>query len=193
MAVSTSCKGATTISSNSEFDSLISALPRVESWIDQYISEHCSSAVPLVARGFSRLGAYFLPDTLRTARVVYVPKVVTPPLGALGIDGFTAFEQGCYQGITYKDYLFVESSHRDSESLHFHETVHIVQWRELGPLDFLFLYAKGLAEDGYDNCPLEFMAYRTQQEFENGTRIPDFEPKLIQMVRDEARNAGFLG
>ncbi|MCX5635400.1 MAG: hypothetical protein NTW55_06160 [Planctomycetota bacterium] len=174
-----------------DFEELELALPRVEAWIDEYISAHREAAVPLTTRGFSRLGLYFSPNTLQIAQVAYVPKVVTPPLGQLGISGFNDFEYGSYEGITYKDFVFIDSSRCASESLHFHEAVHIVQWRELGYMKFLLLYAKGLAEDGYRNCVLEVMAYQSQKEFDKGTLISDFEMKVAQMVRHEAEEAGF--
>lgn len=108
----------------------------------------------------------------------------------VGVSGFNDFEYGSYEGITYKDFVFIESSRRASESLHFHEAVHIVQWRELGSRKFLLLYAKGLAEDGYRNCVLEIMAYRSQEEFDKRTPIPEFEMTVAQMVRHEAEEAG---
>ncbi|MDD5327011.1 MAG: hypothetical protein PHY02_04245 [Phycisphaerae bacterium] len=169
---------------------LESALPRVEAWIDGYISAHREVAVPLATRGFSRLGLYFSHSTLQTTQVAYVPKVITPPLEQLGVSGFNDFEHGSYWGITYKDFFFIDSSLRDSESDHFHEAVHIVQWRELGAKKFLFLYAKGLKEDGYWNCVLEVMAYQNQTKFDKGTPIPNFEMELAQVVRHEAERAG---
>jgi len=35
------------------------------------------------------------------------------------------------------------------ESLHFHELIHIVQWRVLGPEGFLAMHADGLTHFGY--------------------------------------------
>ena len=68
-------------------------------------------------------------------------------------------------GITYLDTYFLERSAAADESLHFHELVHVVQWQVLGPKDFLLLYAAGLAERGYLECPLEAMAYEHQRRF----------------------------
>ena len=45
------------------------------------------------------------------------------------------------------------------EAIHFHELIHVIQWRLLGPEDFLKSYANGLDEFGYENSPLEKMAY----------------------------------
>ena len=54
------------------------------------------------------------------------------------------------------------------ESLHFHELVHVVQWDVLGPRNFLLLYATGLSEHVYRECPLEAMAYEHQRRFDAG-------------------------
>jgi hypothetical protein len=49
---------------------------------------------------------------------------------------------------------------------HFHELIHILQWRILGPERFLWLYADGLERFGYRNSPLEIMAYELQERFD---------------------------
>jgi len=48
------------------------------------------------------------------------------------------------------------------ESTLFHELVHTVQWRVLGPERFLVVYACGLLEHGYEDSPLEAMAYELE-------------------------------
>ena len=69
-------------------------------------------------------------------------------------------------GITYLDTYFLLPGGADDESLHFHELVHVIQWRVLGPENFLLLYAADLAERGYSDSPLEAMAYGHQQRFD---------------------------
>jgi hypothetical protein len=69
-------------------------------------------------------------------------------------------------GITYLDTYFVRADHIHDESLHFHELVHVIQWRLLGPEEFLERYADGLERFGYRNSPLEVMAYDLQGRFE---------------------------
>ena len=51
------------------------------------------------------------------------------------------------------------------EGLYFHELMHVVQWRMLGPERFLAAYADGLEKFGYRNSPLEAMAYDAQAAF----------------------------
>ncbi|MFZ3243174.1 MAG: hypothetical protein WA694_07970, partial [Pseudolabrys sp.] len=43
--------------------------------------------------------------------------------------------------------------------------IHIVQWRILGPEQFLRLYADGLERLGYRDSPLEVMAYDAEAAF----------------------------
>lgn len=84
----------------------------------------------------------------------------------MGLAEFAEFEQTSFDGITYKDTYFIRKDHAGDEFIHFHELVHVIQWRELGVEAFLLAYAKGLLELGYRNSPLEGMAYRHQQRFQ---------------------------
>jgi len=52
-------------------------------------------------------------------------------------------------GITYLDTHFVRADQSRVESPHFHELIHAIQWRSLGPERFLALYADGLERFGY--------------------------------------------
>jgi hypothetical protein len=69
-------------------------------------------------------------------------------------------------GITYLDTYYVRADHFHDVSVHFHELVHVVQWRLLGPEKFLALYADGLERFGYRNSPLEAMAYNLHDRFD---------------------------
>ena len=59
--------------------------------------------------------------------------------------------------------------------MYFHELVHVVQWRLLGPDRFLFLYANGLECFGYRQSPLEAMAYDAETAFASSMAIFDVE------------------
>jgi len=43
--------------------------------------------------------------------------------------------------------------------------IHVIQWRLLGPEDFLAAHANGLDEFGYENSPPEKMAYDAEAAF----------------------------
>ena len=147
-------------------DRYLSLLPLILGWMQQTLDAHAGNRRPVSSFNFPRLSSYFSQDLLKSAGVVVASKVPVPPLAALGLVEFAAFETQPVDGITYQDTYFVRTSASISESLHLHELVHVVQWRTLGPRDFLLLYAAGLAQCGYLECPLETMAYRHQRRFE---------------------------
>lgn len=91
-----------------------------------------------------------------------------PPLSALGLTEFKSFETQEMAGITFKETYFLQANLAFTESLHFHELVHVIQWKVLGPRNFLLLYAEGLAKHGYAGSPLERMAFRHQARFDAG-------------------------
>jgi hypothetical protein len=59
--------------------------------------------------------------------------------------------------------------------LHFHELIHVVQWRLLGAEFFIAMYAGGLEKFGYRNNPLEKIAYDAQELFDRSTAVFDAE------------------
>ena len=131
-----------------------SVYPGIADWIQKTLAQHAPAARSVASLGFSRLPHYYGQDILTAARVVVVPKVPMPPLSAMGLDRFSDFERMDAGGITYLDTYFVRADEAHSESLHFHELVHVIQWRLLGPEKFLALYADGLERFGYRNSPL---------------------------------------
>ena len=142
------------------------AYPLIAGWIKQTLAQHAAAARPVSSLGFRRLGDYYAAPLLAGSKVVVVPRVPMPPLSAMGLARFRDFEQMEAVGITYLDTYFVRADHAHDEPLHFHELVHVVQWRLLGPERFLALYAHGLEHFGYRNSPLEVMAYELQEKFE---------------------------
>lgn len=146
-------------------------LPVILKWIDDVILDSTSKARSIDSFGFRRLGQYYAPDLLRVAKVVPVSKVPIPPLSSLGLPGFADFERMDAHGITYGDVYFVRADRRSDEALHFHELVHVLQWRLLGKQRFLMFYALGhLTRGGYDVNPFEVMAYQLQAAFEAAGR-----------------------
>ena len=87
-----------------------------------------------------------------------------------------------FTGITFKDTFFLEQG-QASESLHFHELVHVVQWARLGVDNFLLAYGVGLIQSGYEQSPLEAMAYSLQRDFDNG-RLPQELVRVIETRTD---------
>jgi hypothetical protein len=69
------------------------------------------------------------------------------------------------------------------ERLHFHELIHIVQWRLLGSEAFLATYAAGLEKFGYRDSPLERIAYDAEASFCQSNDVFDAE-KLVAKQLD---------
>ncbi len=104
-------------------------------------------------------------------------KVPFPPLTDMGLREFRDMENRQFDGITYKDTFFVNRL-RQTESLHFHELIHVIQWERLGVDNFLLAYGAGLLS-GYRNSPLEQMAYSLQDGFSRGV-LP---PNVVEVVQ----------
>ena len=143
------------------------ALPQVRSWIDEILNEHAEQARTVGTLGFKRLSTCFPQKLLERAKVVTVSRVPFPPVERFGLPELAAMQQILFAGITFKDTFFVQQG-QASESLHFHELVHVVQWARLGVDNFLFAYGVGLVQSGYEQSPLEQMALALQRDFENG-------------------------
>jgi len=144
-------------------------LPTMLTWIQQTLDAHTNQRRAVSSFNFPRVPQYFSESLLNTASVVLTDRLPLPPLSALGLREFTDFENQPISGITYeKTYFLRWSTAAFEESLHFHELVHVIQWDVLGTRDFLLLYASGLSEHGYFDCPLEAMAYEHQRRFDAG-------------------------
>jgi hypothetical protein len=173
---------------------LLEKLPLVAGWIDRALAEHGPRARSVASYRFPRLGGFYSEQLLSAARVVAVDQVPAPPLSSFGLVGFEEFENGNYAGITFGDTYFARSDQALSESLHFHELVHVVQWRHLGPERFLVAYATGFLQGGgYRGNPLERMAYSLQEHFEKGRPPMDVESAVrrqLDAVMARMPNAG---
>jgi len=151
------------------------AFPKVMGWIQRTLVAHEKLARPVTSKNFRRLPLYFSHAQLEAAKFVAVDRIPLPPLSSMGLRRFKEFELGDYDGITYLDTYFLKRPVADDESLHFHELIHVVQWRLLGAEFFLAMYAGGLEKFGYHNSPLERMAYDAQERFDRSTAVFDAE------------------
>jgi hypothetical protein len=139
--------------------------PRLLGWIDATLRAHAANAQTVISRGFPRLPLYFGANTLTSAKVVLVDQLPIPPLSSWGLTRFADFERGTFNGITYLNTFFLKRGELRNETIHFHELIHVIQWRILGPENFLRLYADGLERFGYRHSPLEVMAYDAEAAF----------------------------
>ena len=161
-------------------------LPLVVGWIRETLTATAPSARPVLSYGFSRLPAYYTPHRLTQTKVTEVDRVPVPPLSTFGLSQFRDFEELQADGITYLDTYFVRREAARRESLHFHELVHAVQWRILGPERFLALYADGLEKFGYRDGPLEVMAYDLQAQFDMRPQPFDAETAVKRQLQEWA-------
>jgi hypothetical protein len=139
--------------------------PVVESWIRSTLTAHAGKKEAVASRGFPRLSRYFSAETLASANVALVDRLPVPPLSSMGLAQFAEFECGEFNGITYLDTFFLKRAFARDVAIHFHELIHVIQWRALGAKDFLHMYADGLARFGCRASPLERMAYDAQDAF----------------------------
>jgi hypothetical protein len=147
---------------------LLDALPQVERWIDLLHAAHVRESVAVSELGFARLADHFPAAVLERARVVTVAQIPFPPVAEYRLPEFEAMAKTPMAGITFGDMYFVRQD--AGESVHFHELVHVVQWRTLGIPEFLLTYAVGLVKHGYAESPLEAIAFDLQARFERRER-----------------------
>jgi hypothetical protein len=139
--------------------------PPVIAWVRQTIAAHRCDAKRVSEFGFRRLPLYVSAEFLESVSAVIVDRVPVPPLSRIGLRRFVELEMGDHDGITYLDTYFVKRIRACDEALHFHELVHALQWRTLGPERFVSAYADGVERFGYRNSPLERMAYDAEHRF----------------------------
>src|SRR5262249_1210646 len=149
--------------------------PLVAEWLQKTLVTYASSAKSVASCAFPRLPNYFTPTTLESAKVVLVDQLPRPPLSSWGLTRFADFERGDFSGITFLDTFFLKRDQSKNETIHFHELIHVIQWRILGPEQFLRSYADGLERFGYRDSPLEAMAYDAETRFVCSTAKFDAE------------------
>ena len=156
------------------------AVPQVREWIDDYLANHASQARSVASYGFERLALCYPEVLLERTKVVEVERVPFPPIERFGLPELAHMQQMQAAGVTFKDTYILQRG-ASSESLHFHELVHVVQWATLGVDNFLLAYGMGLMQSGYRQSPLEQMAYALQAEFEGGKN----RTNLVQAIEQQ--------
>jgi hypothetical protein len=158
------------------------AYPPLIAWIRNTLTASAHVAKTVASQGFSRLPLYFTEETLASTKVVLVDPLPMPPLSSMGLARFADFMQGDFDGITYVDTIFLKPTQSNNENVHFHELVHVIQWRLLGPDRFLSSYANGLECFGYRQSPLEAMAYDAESAFASSTAIFNVEKMVAEKL-----------
>jgi hypothetical protein len=156
--------------------------PPLLNWLRATLTTHAETAQAVASRAFLRLPFYFSKETLASTKVVLVNSLPMPPLSKMGLTRFAEFERGDFDGITYLDTFFLKQAHSKNEAIHFHELIHVIQWRLLGPDRFLYSYANGLERFGYRQSLLEVMAYDAERMFATSTTIFDAEKFVAEKL-----------
>jgi len=156
--------------------------PPLLDWIRTTLIGSMHIAQTVASRRFSRLPLYFTENTLAATKVFLIDPLPMPPLSSMGLARFADFERGDFDGITYIDTIFLKPIHSNNENMYFHELVHVVEWRLLGPDRFLFSYANGLECFGYRQSPLEAMAYDAETAFAGSTSIFNVEKMVAEKL-----------
>jgi hypothetical protein len=164
------------------WDRLAVALPHFNKWIDETLQEYREQSVTVANLQLPNLGRLFAASSLEEARVTVTNGIIPRPrLAAWGLPEFWEFETLEIAGITYKNHYFLSYTY-ESERLHFHEMVHTVQWRTLGPDRFLLAYGLGLSLQGYEASPLEQMASKLESKFARGELTGDIEESIVSQT-----------
>lgn len=139
-------------------------LIKIEQWIDQVLSEHSGKAQ--ACNVFSKVfQGFYSSEALENCFFVIVDKIPKPDFPEIYEAGFGGFISMDVDGITYKNTYFIKRGYENDLALHFHELVHVQQWRYLGAQGFLQRYMQEYEEYGYDEMPLEMMAYSLESSF----------------------------
>ncbi|KHE90290.1 MAG: hypothetical protein K8F52_16915 [Candidatus Scalindua rubra] len=161
-------------------------LPLVREWVDETVAQYQNEARTTSSYSLRNLSQYFLEETLSSAKIVEMDKVPVPPLSSIGISELVNFEKDPkeYDGITLLNTCFLRKVAAKRPELHFHELVHIVQWQILGVDTFLMVYGIGLLKFGYWKSPLEVMARKYTDLFQENEPVFNVETLVRSEVNE---------
>ena len=156
-------------------------LYQIEQWIDKTNLEHqkqrvCCSTFSIEFRGFYPI------EFLRQAYFVIVdtiPKPNFPELRKMGLGNFIDMD---VHGIAYKNTYYILPELASNLRLHFHELVHVAQWKHLGPMPFIERYMTEIQTFGYDQSPLEKMAFGLDAHFSKAGAKIDVPSYVLQKI-----------
>ncbi|KUJ73964.1 hypothetical protein AVO42_00655 [Thiomicrospira sp. XS5] len=137
---------------------------KIENWIQQLNTSHKQ-----VRRSCANFDSYFegfySPEFLKKAYFVVTEEVPKPDYPELQEAGLGEFLELDAHGITYGDTYYIKKSHARNAALHFHELVHVCQYQNLTQQGFIKRYIQEIQYFGYDESPLEKMAYQLEDHY----------------------------
>lgn len=156
-------------------------LHKVEQWIEQTNLEHQEKRVSC-SKFYDEFKGFYSQEFLQQAYFVVVdsiPKPNFPELRQIGLGSFIDMDA---HGITYKNTYYVLPHLVSNLRLHFHELVHVAQWGHLGAKAFMERYITEIQTAGYDEAPLEKMAYRFDAHFARGGEKIDVPSYVAETI-----------
>ncbi len=157
-------------------------LHKIEQWIDETLKSYATRKVSCECF-LPDFNGFYPPEFLSTSFFVVVEKIPRPDFPELRQAGLGRFIDMNMDGITYKNTYFVKKGIESYLPLHFHELVHVLQWRYLGAKGFISRYIDELQQSGYEAAPLEKMAYALQQCYSNKDtvfNVPSYVKKKLK-------------
>ena len=156
-------------------------LDKINGWIDETLANHTSEriACDCMATDFE---GYYPPAFLADSFYVVVPQLPKPDFPELRQLGFGDLIDTDFNGITYKNTYFVKQGKERNLNLHFHELVHVLQWQTLGAEAFIIRYMDEILRYGYEDAPLEKMAFALEAHFMGGGAPFDIGAHVQQKI-----------
>lgn len=147
----------------------------VESYIENSREKYAPKAAPLSAEQHSPMQPFFPAEILDSARLLVLSgnRIQDPPFYTMarimGIKNLPSFADTT--AVTFIDVIV--SHQAFSNSLLFHELVHVVQYAQLGTKEFASRYVSGFLKAGsYAENPLEKHAFELDQRFSANPEEP---------------------
>jgi hypothetical protein len=163
---------------------ILRAAPKALRWVNDVIEQHRPESRSLESLHFRRLQDHVPIEIVRATRIVPVEQMPRPPLERWNLHKISESSFVNAAGLTLDDMVFVHTGQLCNESLMFHELVHVIQWSILGRSRFMALYGMALLQVGYDEHPLERMAYELQSRFDRGRLGADLVPIVGRRVQE---------
>ena len=140
---------------------------KVDTWIDA-INEKYQSQRKSCSIFKSEFSGFYTEQLLDDSYFVVVKEIPKPDFPELREAGLGDFMNMNVNGITYKNIYYVNPRCAGELRLHFHELVHVIQWKLLGAHGFISRYISEIQNHGYNNAPLEEMAYVLDKHYSRG-------------------------
>ncbi|WP_111976729.1 hypothetical protein [Algibacillus agarilyticus] len=156
-------------------------LHQIESWIDQTNIDYQDKKISC-SKFFDEFKGFYSLEFLQKSYFVItdeIPKPNFPELREMGLGDFIDME---VSAITYKNTYYVLPQWASDLRLHFHELVHVAQWAHLGAIPFIERYIIEIQTSGYNEAPLEKMAYGFDSHFMNGGEKVDVPNYVVQKI-----------